>query len=57
MLGIGAMGHGMAASALRAGIPTIVWNRDPNLRSADVKGVLDPDLAAWSLSFTSLRAP
>jgi len=21
------MGHGMAASALRAGIPTIVWNR------------------------------
>jgi 3-hydroxyisobutyrate dehydrogenase len=29
VLGIGAMGHGMAASALRAGIPTIVWNRDP----------------------------
>ena len=28
-LGIGTMGHGMAASALRAGIPTIVWNRDP----------------------------
>ena len=27
VLGIGAMGHGMAASALRAGIPTIVWNR------------------------------
>lgn len=27
MLGIGAMGHGMALSALRAGIPTIVWNR------------------------------
>src|SRR5436190_3776350 len=26
-LGIGAMGHGMATSALRAGIPTIVWNR------------------------------
>jgi 3-hydroxyisobutyrate dehydrogenase len=25
--GIGAMGHGMAASALRAGIPTIVWSR------------------------------
>jgi len=22
------MGHGMAASALRAGIPTVVWNRD-----------------------------
>jgi 3-hydroxyisobutyrate dehydrogenase len=29
ILGIGAMGHGMAISALRAGIPTIVWNRDP----------------------------
>src|SRR5450631_705292 len=26
VLGIGVMGHGMAASALRAGIPTIVWN-------------------------------
>ncbi len=41
---------------LAPGVP-IVWNRDPNLRSADVKGVLDPDLAAWSLSFSSLRAP
>ena len=29
VLGIGAMGHGMATSALRAGIPTVVWNRDP----------------------------
>ena len=29
VLGIGAMGHGMAASALRAGLPTIVWNRSP----------------------------
>jgi 3-hydroxyisobutyrate dehydrogenase len=29
VLGIGAMGHGMATSMLRAGIPTIVWNRDP----------------------------
>jgi len=29
VLGIGAMRHGMATSALRAGIPTIVWNRDP----------------------------
>ena len=27
VLGIGAMGHGMATSALRAGIPTTVWNR------------------------------
>jgi 3-hydroxyisobutyrate dehydrogenase len=29
VLGMGAMGHGMATSALRAGIPTIVWNRKP----------------------------
>ena len=41
---------------LAPGVP-IVWNREPNLRSADVKGVLDPELAAWDLSFTSLRAP
>jgi 3-hydroxyisobutyrate dehydrogenase len=30
VLGIGAMGHGMATSALRGGIPTIVWNRKPD---------------------------
>jgi 3-hydroxyisobutyrate dehydrogenase len=30
VLGIGAMGHGIASSALRAGIPTIVWNRTPD---------------------------
>ena len=41
---------------LAPGVP-IVWNRDPNLRSADVKGVLDRELATWDLSFTSLRAP
>ena len=29
VLGTGTMGHGMAMSALRAGIPTIVWNREP----------------------------
>jgi 3-hydroxyisobutyrate dehydrogenase len=29
VLGIGAMGHAMATSVLRAGIPTIVWNREP----------------------------
>ena len=29
VLGLGAMGHGMATSALRAGLPTIVWNRTP----------------------------
>jgi 3-hydroxyisobutyrate dehydrogenase len=29
IVGIGAMGHGMATSALRAGIPTVVWNREP----------------------------
>src|SRR4051812_8025881 len=29
VLGLGTMGHGMASSALRAGIPTVVWNREP----------------------------
>lgn len=29
-LGIGTMGHAMATRALGAGIPTIVWNRDPD---------------------------
>ncbi|HSZ36407.1 MAG TPA: NAD(P)-binding domain-containing protein, partial [Acidimicrobiales bacterium] len=29
-LGLGTMGHAMAASALRAGVPTVVWNRDPS---------------------------
>ncbi len=42
VLGMGAMGHAMAASALRAGIPTIVWDRRPQAaqdlaeRGADV---------------------
>ena len=31
-------------TALAPGVP-VVWNREPNLRSADVKGVLDPELA------------
>jgi 3-hydroxyisobutyrate dehydrogenase len=30
VIGVGTMGHGMAASALRAGIPTIVWDRTPS---------------------------
>jgi 3-hydroxyisobutyrate dehydrogenase len=34
-LGIGAMGHGMAASALRAGLQTMVWDRHPE-RTADL---------------------
>jgi 3-hydroxyisobutyrate dehydrogenase len=42
VLGIGAMGHAMATSMLRAGIPTILWNRRPTAtrdlagRGADV---------------------
>jgi 3-hydroxyisobutyrate dehydrogenase len=28
-LGMGTMGHAMAGSALRAGVPTVVWNREP----------------------------
>ena len=30
ILGIGAMGHGMATNALRSCIPTVVWNRAPD---------------------------
>ena len=37
-LGIGTMGHAMASSALRAGIPTVVWNRDPS-RTRDLAGL------------------
>jgi 3-hydroxyisobutyrate dehydrogenase len=38
VLGTGTMGHAMATNALRAGIPTIVWNREPetNLDLADL---------------------
>jgi 3-hydroxyisobutyrate dehydrogenase len=36
-LGIGTMGRGMAASALRAGIQTVVWDRHPE-RTADLAG-------------------
>jgi len=41
-LGIGTMGHAMATSALRAGLPIVVWNREPEAtkdladRGADV---------------------
>ena len=38
VLGIGAMGHAMATSAFRAGIPTIVWNRTP-AATRDLAGV------------------
>jgi 3-hydroxyisobutyrate dehydrogenase len=38
LLGIGAMGHGMADSALRAGIPAIVWNREPDA-TVDLAGL------------------
>jgi 3-hydroxyisobutyrate dehydrogenase len=46
-LGIGAMGHGMATSALRAGIPTVVWNRkaEPTRDLAD-RGAEVADTAA-----------
>ena len=29
VLGLGTMGRAMAATALRAGLPTVVWNRRP----------------------------
>ncbi len=44
VLGIGAMGHGMATSALRAGIPTIVWNR--NHRATEDLAELGAEVAA-----------
>jgi NAD binding domain of 6-phosphogluconate dehydrogenase len=34
VIGVGTMGHGMAASALRARIPTIVWDRTPEATAA-----------------------
>jgi 3-hydroxyisobutyrate dehydrogenase len=34
MLGLGTMGSGMAGSALRAGIPTVVWDRYPQVAEA-----------------------
>jgi 3-hydroxyisobutyrate dehydrogenase len=47
LLGIGMMGHGMAASALRAGLPTIVWDLDPeHARSLDGLGAQVANSAA-----------
>jgi hypothetical protein len=37
VLGVGAMGHGMASSALRAGLLAIVWNRDVLLSPSDLE--------------------
>src|ERR1700734_3811520 len=31
MLGLGTMGRAMAGSALRSGISTVVWNREPDI--------------------------
>jgi 3-hydroxyisobutyrate dehydrogenase len=31
VLGLGTMGRGMAGSALRNGISTVVWNREPDV--------------------------
>ena len=42
-LGMGTMGHAMASSALRAGVPTVVWNRDP--RRTDDLGELGATVA------------
>jgi len=47
VLGIGTMGHGMASSALRAGLPTIVWNRRPEAtRDLAARGAVVVDTAA-----------
>ena len=53
VLGIGTMGHGIASSALRAGIPTMVWNRNPETtrdlaeRGAEVAQAA-ADAARWA---------
>jgi 3-hydroxyisobutyrate dehydrogenase len=46
-LGVGTMGHAMATNVLRAGIPTIVWNREPEATS---------DLAALGAEVTDTPA-
>jgi 3-hydroxyisobutyrate dehydrogenase len=50
VLGAGAMGSGMARSALRAGIPTIVWDRDAaRVRDlADIGADVEPSAEAAS---------
>ena len=37
VLGMGAIGRGMAASALRASMPTIVWNRTTMEATRDLR--------------------
>jgi 3-hydroxyisobutyrate dehydrogenase len=54
VLGIGAMGHGMATSALRAGIPTIVWNRR-QAATRDLAGL--GAVVAHSAADAARRAP
>jgi 3-hydroxyisobutyrate dehydrogenase len=54
VLGIGAMGHAMATSMLRAGIPTIVWNRRP-AATRDLAG-LGADVAETAAD-AARRAP
>jgi 3-hydroxyisobutyrate dehydrogenase len=47
VLGIGTMGHGIAVSALRAGLPTIVWDRHPEAtRDLAERGAEVADTAA-----------
>jgi len=54
IIGIGAMGHGMADSALRAGLPTIVWNRDAGATEDLVRRGAD---VAASVADAARRAP
>jgi len=47
VIGVGTMGHGMAQSALRAGIPTVVWDRSPEpTRSLAQAGAIVAESAA-----------
>ncbi len=47
VLGLGTMGRGMAGSALRAGIPTVVWDREPQAVGplAELGAVVAPSAA------------
>jgi 3-hydroxyisobutyrate dehydrogenase-like beta-hydroxyacid dehydrogenase len=54
-LGVGTMGHAMATSALRAAIPTIVWNREPG-PTRDLEA-LGADIAETAADAARLDAP
>jgi 3-hydroxyisobutyrate dehydrogenase len=58
VLGLGTMGQGMASSALRAGIPTVVWNRNLDVarpfaeRGAEVTSTVAAAVQAADVAIT-----